>query len=127
GCSSGCPMRDRQWAEITDKVSRAALLDRREAVWLWEHASDAELAGLATMARDLRHPRGTATYIKMAIVNYTNVCVAKCDYCAFYRLPHQPGTYLLDFDQVCEKVDALVAFGGTLVSFNGGFHPKLRL
>jgi cyclic dehypoxanthinyl futalosine synthase len=94
---------------------------------LYEEADDAVLSRLATAARDRLHPPGRATYIMMAIVNYTNVCVAKCDYCAFYRLPHQEGTYLLDFDEICAKVDALRAFGGTLVSFNGGFHPKLRL
>jgi cyclic dehypoxanthinyl futalosine synthase len=116
-----------QLTEITAKVSDRQPLTRQEALWLWEHASDADLAGLATAARDQKHPKGVATYIKMAIVNYTNVCVAKCDYCAFYRLPHQADTYLLSYDQVCEKVDALVAFGGTLISFNGGFHPKLRL
>ena len=51
---------------------------------------------LATAVRDRLHPPGQATYIMMAIVNYTNICVAKCDYCAFYRLPRQEGTYLLD-------------------------------
>jgi cyclic dehypoxanthinyl futalosine synthase len=63
----------------------------------------------------------------MAIVNYTNVCVARCDYCCFYRLPRQEGGYLHDFDEVCRRIDALLAFGGTLVAFNGGFHPKLRI
>ena len=63
----------------------------------------------------------------MAIINYTNVCVAKCDYCSFYRLPKQPDTYLLDFDEVCRRIDNLTDFGGTLISFNGGFHPKLRI
>jgi cyclic dehypoxanthinyl futalosine synthase len=63
----------------------------------------------------------------MAIVNYTNVCIAKCDYCAFYRMPKQEGAYLLTFEQLCERIDALVALGGDLVGFNGGFHPKLAL
>jgi len=105
----------------------ATRLTRAEAAALYLDASDDELMARATAARDLWHPRAEATYIMMAIVNYTNVCVAKCDYCAFYRLPHQSGTYLLSYEEICTKIDALVAFGGTLVSFNGGFHPKLRI
>jgi cyclic dehypoxanthinyl futalosine synthase len=102
-------------------------LTREDAAWLFEHASDDDLSRLATKARDRLHPPGKATYLKMAIVNYTNVCVARCDYCSFYRLPTQSGTYLLDFEQVCERIEALVAHGGTMVGFNGGFHPKLKI
>jgi cyclic dehypoxanthinyl futalosine synthase len=50
-----------------------------------------------------------------------------CDYCSFYRLPHDKEGYLLSTDQVCEKINALVKHGGSLVGFNGGFHPKLRI
>jgi cyclic dehypoxanthinyl futalosine synthase len=63
----------------------------------------------------------------MAIVNTTNVCVAKCDYCAFYRLPKDPEGYVLSFEQLCARIDAVVKLGGTLVGFNGGFHPELRI
>ena len=63
----------------------------------------------------------------MGIINYTNICVAKCDYCAFYRLPHQDGTYLLTFKQICDRIDQFLEIGGQLVSFNGGFHPKLKI
>ena len=105
----------------------AARISRDEAALLYQEASDELLSSLATAVRDRFHTPGQATYIMMAIVNYTNVCVAKCDYCAFYRLPHQDGTYLLTVEQVCERIDALRAFGGTLVGFNGGFHPKLRI
>ena len=63
----------------------------------------------------------------MAIVNYTNICVAKCDYCSFYRLPHDKEGYLLSVDEVSKKIDSLVAHNGVLIGFNGGFHPKLRI
>ncbi len=94
---------------------------------LYLNASDKELSRLATQTKKFYHPLDQATYITMSIINYTNICVAKCDYCAFYRLPHQDGTYLLNFKQICERIDQLLAFGGTLVSFNGGFHPKLKI
>jgi hypothetical protein len=82
---------------------------------------------LAGKVRARFHKPSEASYLIMAIVNYTNVCVAMCDYCSFYRLPHDKEGYLLSTDQVCEKINALVQHGGSLVGFNGGFHPKLRI
>ena len=114
-------------ADIAAKVNRSERISTDDAATLYEQATDAELAELATGVRGRFHARDEATYLMMAIVNYTNICVAKCDYCSFYRLPHQEGTYLLSFEQVCRKIDELVEHGGRLVGFNGGFHPKLRI
>ncbi|MEZ4318962.1 MAG: radical SAM protein [Myxococcota bacterium] len=113
--------------EIRGRIAAETPIDREQAAWLFTHADDATLSELATAVRDRFHPKGRATWLIMAIVNYTNVCVAKCDYCAFYELPGRPGGYLLSQEQVYEKIDALTALGGTLVAFNGGFHPKLRI
>ena len=63
----------------------------------------------------------------MRIINYTNVCVAQCDYCAFYVLPNQDGGYVLSREDVFAKIDELLEVGGDLVGFNGGFNPKLPL
>ena len=63
----------------------------------------------------------------MRIVNYTNVCVAQCDYCAFYVLPNQDGGYVLERGEVFAKIDELLELEGDLVAFNGGFNPKLPL
>ncbi|MEQ1501109.1 MAG: radical SAM protein [Myxococcota bacterium] len=112
---------------IERRVGSSEPLSTADARWLWDHADDATLARLATRVRDRFHPPGRATYLVMAIVNTTNVCVARCDYCAFYRLPKHPEGYLLTLDQICARIDALRAFGGTMVGFNGGFHPKLRI
>ena len=100
-------------------------IDRAQAAWLFENATDEQLVELAQAVRARYHPPARATWLKMAIVNYTNVCVARCDYCAFYRFPGEPDTYLLSTEEVCAKIDALVEHGGTLVGFNGGFHPDL--
>ena len=112
---------------IRSAVTSGGRISREDAAWLFEHADDALLKELAGEVRARFHAPDQATYLKMAIVNYTNVCVARCDYCAFYRFPGQPDTYLLTTPQVCEKIDALVALGGTLVGFNGGFHPDLPI
>jgi cyclic dehypoxanthinyl futalosine synthase len=98
-----------------------------EARTLWHEASDEELKALAQAARARFHEPNRATYMIMRIVNYTNVCVAQCDYCAFYVLPNRPGGYVLSREEVFAKIDELLAAGGDLVGFNGGFNPKLPL
>ncbi len=91
------------------------------------NASDAELCRLAGTVRDRFHAPESCTYMVMRIINYTNVCVAQCDYCAFYKLPTQDGGYVLSHEQVFAKLDELLALGGDLAAFNGGFNPHLPL
>src|ERR1700747_137158 len=98
-----------------------------EARALWESASDEELIAHANEVRDRFHEPKRATYMAMRIINYTNVCVAQCDYCAFYVLPNQDGRFVLSRDEVFAKIDELVELGGDLVAFNGGFNPRLPL
>jgi len=98
-----------------------------EAARLWHEASDDELRSLAGAARAQWHEPDRATYMVMRIINYTNVCVAQCDYCAFYVLPNQTGGYVLSRDEVFAKIDELLEVGGDLAAFNGGFNPKLPL
>ncbi len=85
------------------------------------------MRSLATQVRARFHDPKSCTYMLMRIINYTNVCVAQCDYCAFYKLPGQEGGYVLSHDQVFAKLDELLALGGDLAGFNGGFNPHLPL
>jgi cyclic dehypoxanthinyl futalosine synthase len=112
---------------IRAKVAVAARISPDEALTLWREASDPDLRDLASQVRARYHPPDACTYLIMRIVNYTNVCVAQCDYCAFYRLPGQPGGYVLTQPQVFAKLDELLALGGDLAAFNGGFNPHLPL
>lgn len=105
-------------------MSRISVDQARE---LWLEASDDELIEGAQAVRARWHKPRHATYMVMRIVNYTNVCVAQCDYCAFYVLPNEGGGYVLSRDEVFAKIDELEALGGDLVGFNGGFNPKLPL
>jgi cyclic dehypoxanthinyl futalosine synthase len=114
-------------AEVAAKIARGMRIGRDEARWLWMNASDAELCSLASAVRNRFHAPGSSTYMVMRIINYTNVCVAQCDYCAFYKLPTQDGGYVLSHDEVFAKLDELLALGGDLAAFNGGFHPHLPL
>jgi cyclic dehypoxanthinyl futalosine synthase len=113
--------------EIAAKVEAGGRITVDEARVLWHEASDAELKRLAGAVRARYHAPDEATYLVMRIINYTNVCVAQCDYCAFYVLPNQEGGYVLTRDDVFAKIDELLELGGDLVGFNGGFNPKLPL
>lgn len=114
-------------AEVRAKVQAGERVSSDEALALWHEASDAELRELAQMTRRRFHQPAECTYMVMRIVNYTNVCVAQCDYCAFYKLPGQAGGYVLSHEQVFAKLDELLALGGDLAAFNGGFNPHLPL
>jgi cyclic dehypoxanthinyl futalosine synthase len=105
-------------------MSRVTVDAARE---LWLRGDDEELRRRAQEVRARWHRPDHATYMVMRIINYTNVCVAQCDYCAFYVLPNQSGGYVLSRDDVFAKIDELVELGGDLVGFNGGFNPKLPL
>jgi cyclic dehypoxanthinyl futalosine synthase len=105
-------------------MSRVSVEEARE---LWLRADDDELRRRSQEVRARWHRPDRATYMVMRIINYTNVCVAQWDYCAFYGLPNQNGGYVLSREDVFAKIDELVELGGDLVGFNGGFNPKLPL
>ena len=112
---------------IREKIARGVRIDTQEARWLWLNAGDSELRELASRVRARFHPPHACTYMIMRIINYTNVCVAQCDYCAFYRLPGHPEGYVLSREAVFAKLDELLSLGGDLAAFNGGFNPHLPL
>jgi cyclic dehypoxanthinyl futalosine synthase len=113
--------------EISARIESGERITTAEAATLWRHAPDEELQRLAGLVRARYHEPDRATYMVMRIINYTNVCVAQCDYCAFYVLPNQEGGYVLSREDVFAKIDELLDVGGDLVGFNGGFNPKLPL
>ncbi|HEX8391146.1 MAG TPA: radical SAM protein [Longimicrobium sp.] len=118
---------DTSMAAVGAKVARGERITVSDAHLLWTHASDDELKRLAALVRARFHDPNRATYMVMRIINYTNVCVAQCDYCAFYVLPNQEGGYVLTREDVFAKIDELLELGGDLVGFNGGFNPRLPL
>ena len=112
---------------LEDKIRSAVAIDLNEARWLFEKADDTTLKQLATEVKHRFHRPDRATYLVMAIINYTNVCVANCDFCSFFRFPHQSGGYLLSSEQVLAKINEFKDYGATLIAFNGGFNPKLKI
>jgi cyclic dehypoxanthinyl futalosine synthase len=112
---------------IADKVRAGARLDAHEALQLYRRAPTALLGHLAEVVRARKHPDGIVTYIIDRNVNYTNVCVAKCNFCAFYRPVGSSEGYVLGFDELFRKIDETIAVGGVQVLLQGGHNPDLPL
>ena len=84
--------------QLVDKARDGGRLDRAEALELYLGAPTALLGRLAADVRARKHPDGIVTYIIDRNVNYTNVCVARCNFCAFYRAVGSPDGYVLGFE-----------------------------
>jgi cyclic dehypoxanthinyl futalosine synthase len=112
---------------IADKVRAGTRLDRDEALQLYRNAPTAFLGRLADAVRERKHPDRLVTYIIDRNVNYTNVCVARCNFCAFYRPVGSPEGYVLGFDELFRKIDETMAVGGVQLLLQGGHNPDLPL
>ncbi len=112
---------------LVEKVKAGARLDAAEALDLYRSAPTAVLGGLADGIRARKHPQGLVTYIIDRNVNYTNVCVAKCTFCAFYRPVGSPDGYVLGFDELFRKIDETIAVGGVQLLLQGGHNPDLPM
>lgn len=73
------------------------------------------------------HPENITTFVVDRNINYTNVCWVNCKFCAFYRHDKQDEAYVLSFDEIGQKIEELIAIGGTQILFQGGVHPKLQI
>ena len=109
------------------KIRAGERVDADEALELYRHAPTALLGRLADAVRARKHPEGLVTYIIDRNVNYTNVCVAKCNFCAFYRDVGSPDGYVLGFDELFKKIDETIAVGGVQLLLQGGHNPDLPL
>ena len=112
---------------MSQKVLDGGRLTRDEATHLYAQASTYQLGRLANAVRTQKHPDGVVTYIIDRNVNYTNVCVAQCNFCAFYRPIGSSEGYVLGFDEILKKIDETIAVGGEQVLLQGGHNPDLPI
>jgi cyclic dehypoxanthinyl futalosine synthase len=102
-------------------------IDQATALELLEKADLAVLGYLADQVRRRFHPDNVVTFVIDRNVNYTNVCVAGCKFCAFQRKPSSPEGYVLDTEEILKKVQELIDWGGTTLLMQGGLNPNLPL
>src|SRR5574341_278264 len=97
----------------------------KEYVELYRDASLLELGTLADQVRWKLHPENVVTYIIDRNINYTNVCVADCKFCAFYRRPKDGEGYVHSFEEIGRKIDEAKAIGAVQILMQGGHNPYL--
>jgi len=118
-------------SDVVDRAVRQVLdgerIDAAAALALYRHAPTHLLGRLADTVRARKHGDGIVTYIIDRNVNYTNVCVAKCTFCAFYRDVGSPDGYVLGFEEIFKKIDETMAVGGVQLLLQGGHNPDLPL
>lgn len=91
---------------------------------------NADLLGLGMMADNIRkklHPEGNVSFIIDRNINYTNICINKCRFCAFYREKDDPEAYILTKRKLFNKIKETIACGGTQILMQGGLHPDLDI
>ena len=98
-----------------------------DALILLEHASLPELAWAADGICRAKHPEPIRTYVIDRNINYTNICVSGCRFCAFYRNPGDPEGYVLTTEQILDKIAEAVELGATQILMQGGLHPELGI
>jgi cyclic dehypoxanthinyl futalosine synthase len=109
------------------RITSGGRLTGDEALQLYRHAPTYWLGRMADAVRRRKHPGNLVTYIIDRNVNYTNVCVARCNFCAFYReVGHNEG-YVLGFEEIFRKIEETRALGGVQLLLQGGHNPDLPL
>lgn len=97
----------------------------RDLLDFYTNAPLLELGHEADRVREQKHPHGVVTYIVDRNINYTNVCVADCGFCAFYRRPKHGEGYTLSYEQIGEKIEETKALGGVQILIQGGHNPYI--
>ncbi len=110
-----------------DKAASGERLSPEEAVLLLREGDLLTLGSLARAARVRKNPGPVVTYIVDRNVNYSNVCVTYCSFCAFYRPPKSGEGYVQTYEEMGERVRELDELGGRQVLLQGGHHPDLTI
>lgn len=98
-----------------------------EGIYLFEHAPTAALMQIADTLRKRKKPGNKVTWIIDRNLNTTNICVANCKFCNFYRVPGHAEGYITDMETYKVKIEETIRYGGEQLLLQGGHHPELGL
>ncbi len=110
---------------IIDKIRDGQRIGSHEALRLWKEASVYDLGFLAREVRFRFHPERIVTYIVDRNINYTNICLSGCKFCAYYREPGDEKGFLLSEEELLRKIEETISLGGVQILLQGGLHPDL--
>jgi cyclic dehypoxanthinyl futalosine synthase len=116
-----------QLADLYQKALNFEFLTIEEGMFLFEHAPLTELMHVADELRKIQVPHGKVSWQIDRNVNTTNVCLANCKFCNFYRIPGHADAYITDMPTYRKKIEETLAYGGDQLLLQGGHHPDLGL
>ena len=116
-----------QLADLYQKALQFEFLSIEEGMFLFEHAPLTELMYVADEMRKIQVPYNKVTWQIDRNVNTTNVCIANCKFCNFYRIPGHADAYITDMPTYRKKIEETLKFGGDQLLLQGGHHPDLGL
>jgi cyclic dehypoxanthinyl futalosine synthase len=116
-----------QLNDLYQKALDFNFLSIEEGLFLHEHAPLTELMYVADELRKKQVPHGKVTWQIDRNVNTTNVCIANCKFCNFYRIPGHAEAYITDMDTYRKKITETIQYGGDQLLLQGGHHPELGL
>ena len=114
-------------ALMLERALNFNFLSVEEGVYLFENAPLTQLMFVADELRKKQVPHGKVTWQIDRNVNTTNVCIANCKFCNFYRIPGSPDAYITDMPTYRRKIEETLRFGGDQLLLQGGHHPGLGL
>ncbi|MDK9707860.1 MAG: dehypoxanthine futalosine cyclase [Desulforhopalus sp.] len=116
-----------QLDEIRNKIISGLRINDDEFLELEQSEDLLQLGFLADIVRQRKHPGKLVTYVIDRNINYTDICISACKFCAFYKDPEDKTGYLLSFSELAEKIHETQALGGTQILLQGGLHPDKPL
>ena len=116
-----------QLEQLYQKALNFEYLTKEEGMFLFENAPLAELSYVADTLRKKQVPHGKVTWQIDRNLNTTNVCIANCKFCNFYRIPGHAEAYITDIESYKVKIEETLKYGGDQLLLQGGHHPELGL
>ncbi|AGF79271.1 de-hypoxanthine futalosine cyclase [Desulfocapsa sulfexigens DSM 10523] len=120
-------MQESIFNDISDRVLSGGRLSDEEFIELNDHGDLYQLGFLANAIREKLHPEKNVTYVIDRNINYTDICVSACKFCAFFKAPEDKDGYVLTKEELALKIKETQDLGGTQILLQGGLHPDLQL
>lgn len=120
-------MQEMRFNSISERILSGGRLSDDEFIELHETGDLYQLGFLANAVREKLHPEKNVTYVIDRNINYTDICVSACKFCAFFKAPEDKDGYLLTKDELALKIRETQELGGTQILLQGGLHPDLQI
>ena len=112
---------------IREKVLNSERPTEQELLVLFRDGNLYDLGFLADIVRRKKHPEPVVTYVIDRNINYTDICISACKFCAFYKGPEDAEGSVISFEELKKKIDETQELGGTQILLQGGLHPDKQL